>query len=203
MNHEETEIGSVEIFPERMSFDGFGCCRISDSTRTMSIEDSTRLIRWLESDDLSNDAVTAILTQYFEAKAQDANSPENRAALEQLCASYWQPLYSFVRSRVEDSEKAADLTQGFFAHLLEKRILETVSNERGSFRSFLLVCIRNFMNNECDRQNALKRGGNRGHVSFDVAEAESRFAAFSKEPCLLYTSPSPRDRTRSRMPSSA
>lgn len=114
--------------------------------------------------------------------AQDANSPENRAALEQLCASYWQPLYSFVRSRVEDSEKAADLTQGFFAHLLEKRILETVSNERGSFRSFLLVCIRNLMNNEYDRQNALKRGGNRGHVSFDVAEAESRFAAFSKEP---------------------
>ena len=69
MNHEETEIGSVEIFPERMSFDGFGCCRISDSTRTMSIEDSTRLIGWLESDDLSNDAVTAILTQYFEANS--------------------------------------------------------------------------------------------------------------------------------------
>ena len=58
-----------QLFLVRISFDGFGCCRISDSTRTMSIEDSTRLIRWLESDDLSNDAVTAILTQYFEANS--------------------------------------------------------------------------------------------------------------------------------------
>lgn len=102
--------------------------------------------------------------------------------MQELCSSYWQPLYAFIRFKVSDPDKAADLTQGFFAHLLEKRILDSVSNERGNFRSFLIACVRNFVNNEYDRDQALKRGGDRVHVSFDAAEAESRFAAVSKEP---------------------
>lgn len=114
--------------------------------------------------------------------AQNPDSLENQAALGQLCRNYWQPLYAYIRTKVTDPDKAADLTQGFFTHLIEKQILSRVSDERGNFRSFLLACVRNYMNNEYDREQALKRGGDHRHVPIDVAESESVFALHSKEP---------------------
>lgn len=115
-------------------------------------------------------------------KAKEPGQGEGRLALEQLCQSYWQPLYSFVRRKGYDPQTAADLTQGFFTHLLEKQILEKSAQHRGRFRSFLLACIQNFISNEHDRENAIKRGGAVKQLSLDVDQAESKFSLHSKEP---------------------
>jgi DNA-directed RNA polymerase specialized sigma24 family protein len=76
--------------------------------------------------------------------ARDASSPDARQALEALCAQYWYPLYAFLRRQGYDAEKAQDLTQGFFARLLEKHYLDDVRPERGRFRTFLLTSLKHF-----------------------------------------------------------
>jgi len=98
-----------------------------------------------------------------------------RAALELLCESYWYPLYSFIRRRGYSPHDAQDLTQAFFAHLLEKRGLERVNPENGRFRTFLLASLKNFLANDWDRANALKRGGGQKIVSIPQESAESRY----------------------------
>lgn len=115
-------------------------------------------------------------------KAKDHDQHEGREALEQLCQAYWQPLYTFVRRKGHDPERAADLTQGFFTHLLENRVLEKSAPDRGRFRSFLLACIRNFLSNEFHRENAAKRGGAKTRFSLDIPKAESSLDLLSKEP---------------------
>jgi RNA polymerase sigma factor (sigma-70 family) len=92
------------------------------------------------------------------------------AALADLCRLYWYPLYAYVRRRGHDAAEAEDLTQAFFARLLEKNGLASVTPARGKFRSFLLSACQNFLANERDRANALKRGGGRV-VSLDGADA--------------------------------
>src|SRR5277367_2121109 len=82
-----------------------------------------------------------------------------RAALAQLCQAYWYPLYSFVRRRGYSPHDAEDLAQGFFAHLLEKQVLERVDPELGRFRTFLLASLKNYLANDWDRSHARKRGG--------------------------------------------
>src|ERR1700730_7477606 len=81
-----------------------------------------------------------------------------RAALAQLCQAYWYPLYSFVRRRGYSPQDAEDLTQAFFAQLLEKRGLERVDPAQGRFRTFLLAALKNFLANASDRAHARKRG---------------------------------------------
>src|SRR6516162_8829438 len=88
-----------------------------------------------------------------------------RDALALLCASYWYPLYVFVRRRCERIEDAQDLTQGFFACLLEKEYLKDFERERGRFRAFLLAAFRHFIANERDRERTLKRGGGQTPIS--------------------------------------
>src|SRR5271166_4262262 len=105
--------------------------------------------------------------QYEPAQAQ--------AALAQLCEGYWYPLYSFIRRRGYSPHDAQDLTQAFFAHLLEKRGLGRVDPEQGRFRTFLLASLKNFLANDWDRANALKRGGGQTIVSFHQENAESRY----------------------------
>ena len=102
-------------------------------------------------------------------------SVQARAALEQLCESYWYPLYSFVRRRGYSSHDAEDLTQAFFATILEKRAIQRADPEQGRFRTFLLAALKNFLANDWDRNNALKRGGGRTILSFQQESAESRF----------------------------
>jgi RNA polymerase sigma factor (sigma-70 family) len=82
-----------------------------------------------------------------------------RPALEALCAAYWRPVYAFVRRMGHDPETAEDLTQSFFALLVERRDWEVARRERGRFRSFLLTCVKHFLSNEWDRAQAQKRGG--------------------------------------------
>ena len=98
-----------------------------------------------------------------------------RAALTLLCQAYWYPLYSFVRRRGYSPHDAEDLTQAFFAHLLEKRGLGRIDPEQGRFRTFLLASLKNFLANDHDRSHALKRGGGQTIVSLDEESAESRY----------------------------
>jgi RNA polymerase sigma factor (sigma-70 family) len=110
-------------------------------------------------------------------KAREKNSPEVGAALETLCRTYWPPLYAFARRQGRTPHDAQDLTQGFFARLLEADAdaLRLVAPEKGRFRSFLLVAFKRFMANEWEKACAGKRGGGRQHVTFDTALAESGY----------------------------
>ena len=80
--------------------------------------------------------------------AGQAPSPQAEEALEKLCRTYWYPLYSFVRRQGHSPHDAQDLTQEFFARLLEKNYLEAVEREKGKFRSFLLASVKHFLANE-------------------------------------------------------
>jgi len=108
-------------------------------------------------------------------KAGQTSDEDAAAALESLCRSYWYPLYAHVRRQGFDPHEAQDLTQEFFARMLEKNYLRQVDREKGRFRSFLLASLKHFLCNERDRKNALKRGGGRTVVSFDEDFAEERF----------------------------
>jgi len=99
--------------------------------------------------------------------AGGAPSSERRSALETLCAAYWPPVYAFVRRQGATPVLAEDLTQAFFARLLERDGLRLADPERGRFRSFLLGALRHFLSNEEDRERALKRGGGRALLSLD------------------------------------
>jgi len=99
-----------------------------------------------------------------------------REALASLCESYWYPLYAYVRRQGHAVEDAQDLTQGFFAVLLEKDYLADFDRERGRFRSFLLGAFKHYMSNERDRQRAAKRGGGQPLVSLDAQDAERRYS---------------------------
>src|SRR5205085_9765317 len=85
-------------------------------------------------------------------------SPAAREALEKLCRTYWRPIYGFIRRQGVGPEEAKDLTQGFFALLLERRDLNTVRQEKGRLRSYLLTSLKHFLTNERNRAMAIKRG---------------------------------------------
>jgi len=97
------------------------------------------------------------------------------AALERLCRTYWYPIYAFVRRRGSDPHEAEDLTQAFFAFLLEKDTLKKVDRQKGKFRTFLLAALTNFLNNEWDKRQTLKRGGQFQIISLDEAAAEGLY----------------------------
>ena len=98
--------------------------------------------------------------------AQD-QTPEADAALEKLCRIYWWPLFGFVRRQGYGPEEAQDLTQGFFALLLERRDFDAVRREKGRLRSYLLVSLKNFVGKARRRELALKRGEGRSLVPLD------------------------------------
>ena len=99
-------------------------------------------------------------------------------ALASLCRTYWYPVYAFVRRKGHDPDAAQDLTQAFFARLIEKHALGHADPNRGRFRSFLLTAVQNFLANEHARSQAQKRGGHVAVVPIEpAADAESRFAA--------------------------
>ena len=98
-------------------------------------------------------------TQWSVVLAAGGSTAESRAALEELCATYWRPIYRFIRRWGHGADKAQDLTQGFFTEFLERRDIEGLDPERGRFRSYLLAAVKNFLFNEKKRGRALKRGG--------------------------------------------
>jgi RNA polymerase sigma-70 factor (ECF subfamily) len=105
----------------------------------------------------------------------DQDSPQAAVALEQLCRTYWYPLYAYVRRRGHGPEDAQDLTQEFFYRLVQKEYLAQVDPRKGKFRSFLLAAINHFLANEWDRARTLKRGGQVTFVSLDEAQVEQRY----------------------------
>ena len=107
--------------------------------------------------------------------ARAADTRVARAALEQLCQTYWYPLYAFVRRQGCSPHDAQDFTQEFFARLLEKNSLDEVDRAKGRFRSFLLTAMKHFLANEWDRARAQKRGGGHAHVPIDAQFAETRY----------------------------
>ena len=92
-----------------------------------------------------------------------------------LCQTYWYPLYSFVRRQGRNPHEAEDLTQDFFARLIEKNGLASVRPENGRFRSFLLASLKNFLANDWDRNHTAKRGGQYAIVSWEDQSAEDRY----------------------------
>jgi RNA polymerase sigma factor (sigma-70 family) len=103
-------------------------------------------------------------------------SPESASALEAICQAYWYPLYAYVRCCGQSPHDAQDLTQEFFSRLLEKRWLDSADREKGRLRSFLIVALKRFMNNEWDRALAKRRGGGQTPAQIDTAFAEGGLA---------------------------
>ena len=112
-------------------------------------------------------------------RAGHVESAGGAEALSELCQTYWYPLYAYVRRQGHPPHDAEDLTQGFFARLLEKNYVADARREKGRFRTFLLTALKHYLANEWDRQHAQKRGGFHTVISIDGDEAESRF---SEEP---------------------
>jgi len=107
--------------------------------------------------------------------AGDSESAAGRLALAALCETYWAPVYAFVRRTCRSSDEAQDLTQAFFARLLEKNSVRAATQERGRFRSFLLTAVRNFLANEHEYAHALKRGGQAVHVPLEVEHEDLEY----------------------------
>jgi RNA polymerase sigma factor (sigma-70 family) len=101
------------------------------------------------------------------------------AALEQLCRTYWAPLYTYVRRKGHSPEDAQDLTQSFFERLLSESTFDRADPTRGRFRTFLLSSLRHFLVNEWKRGQRLKRGAGTIHLSFNCDPEE---AFYAKEP---------------------
>lgn len=130
------------------------------------------------------------ISSRFEASAQAANflttqwsvvlragrgsDAGAKRALTLLCERYWFPLYAYVRRHKASREEAQDLTQEFFARLLQNNTVAAACPERGRFRAFLMTALKHFLNNEWDRARTRKRGGHAKHISFDWEKGESR-----------------------------
>ncbi len=121
--------------------------------------------------------------------AGEPTGQHSRDALARLCEAYWYPLYAYIRRRVADASEAQDLTQAFFAHLLEKHTIGRADRNRGRFRAFLLAALKNFLANEWDKARAAKRGGRRVALSLDFDSGETRFSiepADKRTPEMLF-----------------
>ncbi len=129
-----------------------------DTTKRIGAEDFFATTHW-----------TAVLT------AGKRNTAESDVALEELCRTYWYPLYAYVRRRGYSREDAEDLTQGFFERLLRRNYLESVDSSKGKFRAFLLASLKHFLANEWDRSQRQKRGGGAPVLSLNWQEAETKY----------------------------
>lgn len=110
-------------------------------------------------------------TQWSQLLAAGGTASE--AALDQLCRTYWPPLYAFLRRDGKSPEDAKDLVQGFLARLLAREDLATVSADKGRFRTFLLTALRNHVIKQGEADRALKRGGGRPSIPLDLEDAEA------------------------------
>ncbi len=114
-------------------------------------------------------------TQWSVVRAAASSQPSHaRQALEKLCSTCWYPLYTYIRHRGNSAEDTKDLTQEFFARLIEKDCLKDVDPAKGTFRSFLLASVNHFLSNEWDRTKTLKRGGGITFLPLDFAETGER-----------------------------
>jgi RNA polymerase sigma factor (sigma-70 family) len=123
------------------------------------------------------------------ARGDEASQSRAREALEELCRAYWYPLYAFVRSRGVSAIDAQDLTQAFFARIIETGGFASADRKRGRFRSYLLGAMKHFLANEWHRAQTQKRGGQVQFVEWDALDMEARYAGASEQsdnPELLF-----------------
>ena len=123
----------------------------------------------------AQDGPVAFATTHWSVVLEaQSESPAAQEALEKLCRTYWWPIYGFVRRHGYSPEEAQDLTQGFFALLLERRDLDAVRREKGRLRSYLLASFKNFLAKAHRRAMTVKRGEGRALVPLDELLARER-----------------------------
>jgi len=110
-------------------------------------------------------------------------SPAAHEALENLCRTYWRPIYGFIRRQGTKPEEAKDITQGFFGLILERKDFQSVRQEKGRLRSFLLASLKHFMMNERRNAAAIKRGGGLALIPLDGSAADD-FSEFDRRDML-------------------
>ena len=115
--------------------------------------------------------------------AGNRRSPDSQRALAALCQSYWYPLYAFLRRQGQQPAEAQDLTQAFFARLLEKQYLRAADQQRGRFRTFLLTVFKRFLANQHQYATAQKRGGGQVVLSFEFDSGEQRLQLEPSHEC--------------------
>lgn len=129
-----------------------------------------------ESDRTGQFSAAFTTTQWSEVLDARQTDPQRaRAALESLCGRYWYPLYAFIRRRGHAPHDAEDLTQSFFEHILEHDALKKVDRSKGLFRTFLLSSLVNFLSDQRDWAQAIKRGGQKEIISWDALSAEELY----------------------------
>ena len=121
-----------------------------------------------------NGAVAFATTHWSVVLEAQGESPAARDALEKICRTYWRPIYSFLRRQGTGPEEAEDLTQGFFALLLERRDLDAVRKEKGRLRSYLLTSLKNFLADRRRYEMAIKRGRRQRLVPLDELRANEQ-----------------------------
>ncbi len=109
------------------------------------------------------------------ARASEPTHPQTRTALAEICGDYWPPLYAFARRLGRSPQDAEDLTQSFFAFLIERNTLAAAEPARGKLRTFLLAAFQHHIADVAKREHALKRGGGTEALSIDTAAAEDWF----------------------------
>src|SRR5438309_10674535 len=118
--------------------------------------------------------------------ARSIDAQERERALETLCAAYWKPVYKYVRWRWNrPADAAQDLTQGFFAELLERELLDKFDPKKNRLRTYLRVCVDSFVMNEDKAGRRQKRGGNVPHVALDFSAAEEELGATAIDPAKI------------------
>jgi DNA-directed RNA polymerase specialized sigma24 family protein len=126
--------------------------------------------------DVPTEAMGFHTTQWTDVLAAGArDGTETRQALANLCATYWYPLYAFIRRQGSSAHEAEDLTQGFFCRFLERNALASVRPGAGKFRSFLLACLKHYLANERERARARRRGGGCALLPLDTGDGETRY----------------------------
>ena len=124
--------------------------------------------------DAHHGAAAFATTHWSMVLEAQGESPAAQEALEKLCRTYWRPIYSFVRRHGARAEDAEDLTQGFFALLLERKDLNTVRKEKGRLRSYLLASVKHFLTDEARHAMAVKRGKGQWLIPFEEIRERER-----------------------------
>jgi len=119
-----------------------------------------------------NEAIAFTTTHWSVVLEAQGPTPAAQEALERLCRTYWRPIYSFARREGTSPEEAKDITQGFFALILRRKDFQSVRQEKGRLRSFLLASLKHFMANERRDATTIKRGGGRTLIPLDWIESE-------------------------------
>jgi len=148
-----------------------------------SPKDDVTSLSAVESATLGHHGGVAFTTTHWSVVLEaQGESPAAQEALEKLCRTYWRPIFAFLRRQGLPPAEAEDLTQGFFAQLLERRSLDAVRKEKGRLRSYLLGALKYFLADEQRRAMAIKRGKGQRLISLEELRADERIDMEASDP---------------------